>query len=186
VPRPWAYHPAMVALKPGDPAPGIALQDDGGTLHRLTDQRGRWTVIYFYPRDDTPGCTVEACAFRDANEDLAGLGATVWGISPQDARSHARFRAKFSLSFPLLVDVDHAVADAYGAWVEKNRYGRTYWGNARSTFLVDPDGRIARAWEKVTPEGHADEVLAELRARLDPRGDSTEAGGAGADAAGRA
>ena len=176
----------MSRFKPGDPAPGFALPDDNGIVHRLSDQTSRWTVIYFYPKDDTPGCTVEACAFRDANTDLAALGATVWGISPQDARSHARFRAKFSLSFPLLVDADHAVADAYGAWVEKNRYGRTYWGNARSTFLVDPGGRIARAWEKVTPEGHADEVLAELRSRLGPGAGSAGAGGAGASGAGRA
>jgi len=177
----------MRKLVQGDPAPDFALPDDLGAIHRLSDQTSHWTVIYFYPKDDTPGCTVEACAFRDANADLAALGATVWGISPQDARSHARFRAKFSLSFPLLVDTDHAVADAYGAWVEKNRYGRTYWGNARSTFLVDPDGRIARAWEKVTPEGHADEVLAELRTRLGAGGDAgSEGTGRGAAGAGRA
>ena len=177
----------MGSLKPGDPAPDFALPDDRGAIHRLGDQASRWTVIYFYPRDDTPGCTVEACAFRDGNADLAALGATVWGISPQDARSHAGFRAKFSLSFPLLVDADHAVADAYGAWVEKNRYGRTYWGNARSTFLVDPGGRIAHAWEKVTPEGHADEVLAELRARLGAGGDAgSEGTGRGAAGAGPA
>jgi peroxiredoxin Q/BCP len=156
----------MATLTTGDPAPDILLADDSGTLHRLSDQRGHWTVIYFYPKDDTPGCTVEACAFRDANADLAALGATVWGISPQDARSHARFRTRFSLPFPLLVDTDHAVAEVYGVWVEKKRYGRTSWGNARTTFLVDPQGRIARVWEKVKPEGHADDVLAELRARL--------------------
>lgn len=151
----------------GKKAPEFSLPGSDGKTHALKDYRGRTVVLYFYPKDDTPGCTVEACAFRDANDDLAALGATVWGISPQDARSHARFRSKFSLSFPLLVDTDHAVADAYGTWVEKNRYGRTYWGNARRTFLVDPEGRVARVWEKVTPEGHADEVLAEVRARTD-------------------
>jgi len=146
----------------GDPAPDFALPDETGTVHRLADQRGRWTIVYFYPKDDTPGCTTEACAFRDATDDLVAAGAAVWGISPDDAASHGRFRARFHLTFPLLADQDHAVADAYGAWVEKTRYGRTYMGIARSTFLVDPDGRIARAWPKVSPEGHAAEVGAAL------------------------
>ncbi len=146
----------------GDPAPDFALPDETGTVHRLSDQRGRWTIVYFYPKDDTPGCTTEACAFRDANDDLVAAGATVWGISPDDARSHGRFRAKFHLSFPLLSDEDHAVAEAYGAWVEKTKDGRTYMGIGRSTFLVDPDGRIARTWPTVSPEGHAAEVRVAL------------------------
>ena len=153
----------MSSLGPGDPAPDFALPDQDGIVRRLSEQTGRMTVIYFYPKDSTPGCTTEACSFRDADRELRAEGATVWGISPQDARSHARFRDEQGLPFPLLVDADHAVADAYGTWIEKSRYGRTYWGVARSTFLVDPDGRVARVWEKVKPEGHAEEVLAALR-----------------------
>ena len=146
----------------GDVAPEVALPDESGTIHRLSDQRGRWIVLYFYPKDDTPGCTVEACEFRDANADIAARGATVWGVSPQGAASKRAFRDKFSLSFPLLADEDHAVADAYGSWVEKQNYGKTYWGVARTTFLIDPTGRVARVWPKVKPEGHAAEVLAAL------------------------
>lgn len=149
---------------PGDPAPDLALPDESGTLHRLADQRGRWTIVYFYPKDDTAGCTVEACAFRDANDDLVAAGATVWGISPDDSASHGRFRAKFHLNFPLLSDEDHGTARAYGAWVQKTRYGRTYMGVQRSTFLVDPDGRIAQAWPSVRPEGHPEQVKAVLEA----------------------
>ena len=154
---------AMAHLQPGDEAPDFELADDAGTRRRLASQRPHPVVIYFYPRDSTPGCTTEACEFRDANAGIRALGAEVWGISPQDERSHARFREQHGLSFPLLVDGDHAVADAYGVWVEKSRYGRTYWGNARETFLVDGHGRIFRTWEHVRPEGHAAEVLAALR-----------------------
>jgi peroxiredoxin Q/BCP len=146
----------------GDLAPEIALPDETGTIHRLADQRGRWTILYFYPTDDTPGCTVEACEFRDQNEAIHERGADVWGISPQGATSKRAFREKFGLPFALLADEQHAVADTYGTWVEKVNYGRTYWGTARATFLVSPDGRIARVWSKVKPEGHAREVLAAL------------------------
>jgi len=146
----------------GDPAPEVALHDETGTIHRLSDQRGRWTILYFYPKDDTPGCTVEACAFRDANETITERGADVWGVSPQGSASKRAFREKFGLPFALLADEDHQVAESYGSWVEKQNYGRTYWGTARTTFLVDPDGRIARVWPRVRPEGHADEVIAAL------------------------
>lgn len=146
----------------GAPAPEFALPDETGTIHRLADQAGRWTIVYFYPKDDTPGCTVEACEFRDANETIHERGADVWGISPQGATSKRAFREKFGLPFVLLADTDHAVAEAYGSWVEKQNYGKTYWGVARRTFLVDPAGRIARTWPKVKPEGHAAEVLAAL------------------------
>jgi len=146
----------------GDPAPEIALPDETGTVHRLSGQRGRWTIVYFYPTDDTSGCTVEACEFRDANETITERGADVWGISPQGAPSKKAFREKFQLPFALLADEDHAVAEAYGSWVEKQNYGKTYWGTARTTFLVDPSGRIARTWPKVKPEGHAAEVMAAL------------------------
>jgi peroxiredoxin Q/BCP len=150
--------------QPGDAAPDFSLRDQGGTLHRLSDRRGGWTVVYFYPKDDTPGCTVEACEFRDAIPALHERGAQVLGISPQGTRSKAAFSGKFGLDFPLLADEDHAVAEAYGSWVEKQQYGRRYLGVARRTFLVDPDGRVARTWEKVTPEGHAEDVLAALDA----------------------
>jgi thioredoxin-dependent peroxiredoxin len=146
----------------GDLAPEIALPDETGTIHRLADQRGRWTIVYFYPKDDTPGCTVEACEFRDANDTIVERGADVWGISPQDATSKRSFREKFQIPFVLLADEKHEVAEAYGSWVEKQNYGKTYWGTARATFLVDPDGRIVHAWPKVKPEGHAADVLATL------------------------
>jgi peroxiredoxin Q/BCP len=146
----------------GEPAPEIALPDETGTIHRLADQRGRWTVVYFYPADDTPGCTTEACEFRDVNDTITERGADVWGISPQGAKSKRAFREKFGLPFLLLADEDHAVADAWGSWVEKQNYGRTYMGTARRTFLVDPQGRIAKTWEKVKPEGHAADVMAAL------------------------
>lgn len=153
----------MSALQVGDPAPEIDLLDDSGAGHRLSEERGRFVVVYFYPKDLTSGCTVEACSFRDAHAELLADGAVVWGVSPQDERSHARFRKKNALTFPLLVDVDHRVADAYGAWVEKSLYGRRYWANARRTFLVGPDGRIASVWEKVRPAGHAADVLQAVR-----------------------
>lgn len=146
----------------GGPAPEVALPDETGTIHRLSDQRGRWTILYFYPTDDTSGCTVEACEFRDRNETIHQRGADVWGISPQGAASKRAFREKFELPFTLLTDEDHAVADAYATWVEKQNYGKTYWGTARTTFLVGPDGRISRIWQKVKPEGHAEAVLAAL------------------------
>jgi peroxiredoxin Q/BCP len=146
----------------GDRAPEVALEDQSGAPHRLSDQAGRWTILYFYPKDDTPGCTVEACEFRDANETIHERGADVWGVSPQGAKSKRAFREKFGLPFMLLADEDHQVAEAYGSWVLKENYGRSYWGTARTTFLVDPDGRIARTWPKVKPEGHAADVLAAL------------------------
>ncbi len=146
----------------GDVAPPIALPDETGTIHDLARQRGRWTVIYFYPKDDTPGCTVEACEFRDEIAAITDRGADVWGVSPQGPASKRQFREKFDLPFPLLADEDHAVAEAYGSWVEKQNYGKTYMGTARMTFIVDPSGHIARVWPKVKPEGHAADVLAAL------------------------
>jgi peroxiredoxin Q/BCP len=152
----------MTMPEPGERAPEFALPDEDGAIHRLSEQRGRWTILYFYPADDTPGCTTEACAFRDVNDTFQERGADVWGVSPQGATSKRAFREKFGLPFWLLADEDHAVADAYGSWVEKNNYGKTYWGTARRTFLIDPEGRVARVWPKVKPEGHAAEVLAAL------------------------
>jgi len=146
----------------GDPAPEVALPDETGAVHRLSDQRGRWTVLYFYPKDDTPGCTVEACEFRDANETIVERGADVWGVSPQGSASKRHFREKFGLPFTLLADEGHEVAESYGSWVEKQNYGKTYMGTARRTFLIDPRGRVARVWPRVKPEGHAAEILAAL------------------------
>jgi peroxiredoxin Q/BCP len=160
----------MSTPQTGDLAPEIALPDETGAIHRLADQHGRWTIVYFYPKDDTPGCTVEACEFRDANDTIVERGADVWGISPQGATSKRSFREKFQLPFVLLADEQHEVADAYGAWVEKQNYGKTYWGTARTTFLVDPDGRIAHVWPKVKAEGHAADVLAALDSASATRG----------------
>ena len=152
----------MSAPERGDVAPDVALPDETGTVRRLVEQRGRWTILYFYPADDTPGCTTEACQFRDLNELYVDTGADVWGVSPDDSASHRRFRKKFDLPFALLADVDHDVALRYGAWAEKVNYGKTYMGIVRSSYLIDPEGRIARAWPKVKADGHAAEVLAAL------------------------
>jgi thioredoxin-dependent peroxiredoxin len=150
--------------KVGELAPELELHDDAGQTHRLSDRRGHFTVVYFYPADDTPGCTKEACSFRDNDAAFKQADTEVWGLSPQGPASKAAFRAKYGLPFTLLADEDHAVADAYGAWGEKQNYGKTYTGVLRTSFLVGPDGRIARVWEKVKPEDHAVEVLAELNA----------------------
>ena len=160
----------MSAPVHGDPAPVFALPDDRGTVHGLADRRGHWTIVYFYPEDDTAGCTTEACQFRDTHGAILDEDAEVWGISPDGATSHAQFRAKFSLPFTLLSDDDHAVAEAYGAWTLKNRHGREYMGIQRSSFLVDPEGRVARAWPKVTADGHAAEVVAALAEAKAARG----------------
>jgi peroxiredoxin Q/BCP len=154
----------MSALpKVGELAPEFELRDDEGKLHRLFDRRGQYTVVYFYPADDTPGCTKEACSFRDAHVSFGDQETEVWGVSPQGAASKAAFRAKYGLPFTLLADEDHAVADAFGAWGEKNKYGKTYMGVLRTSFLVGPDGRVANVWEQVKPEDHATEVLAAVR-----------------------
>jgi len=154
----------------GDLAPEVALADESGAVHKLSDQHGRWTILYFYPTDDTPGCTVEACEFRDTNDTIVERGADVWGVSPQNAASKRKFREKFGLPFMLLADTEHDAANAYGTWVEKDRYGKKYWGTSRTTFLVDPEGRIARTWPKVKPEGHAAEVLTALTEEQEARG----------------
>lgn len=154
----------------GDLAPEVALPDETGTVHRLSDQRGRWIGIYFYPKDDSSGCTTEACQFRDLDADIRAEGAAIWGISPDGAASHRGFREKHELPFTLLSDEDHAVAETYGAWVLKTSYGRESMGIQRSSFLVDPDGRIARAWPRVTADGHAAEVLAAIAAAKTARG----------------
>jgi len=150
-------------LKAGDKAPAFALPSIEGRTVRLGDLRGKPVVLYFYPKDDTPGCTKEACSFRDAWSEIQETGAVVLGVSPDDAASHEKFRAKYRLPFPLLSDPDHAVADAYGAWGEKSMYGRKYEGILRTTFLIDGTGVVRRVFEKVRPDGHADEVLAAVQ-----------------------
>lgn len=149
-------------VRVGDQAPEFTARDDAGNVVTLGELRGRRVVLYFYPRDDTPGCVKEACSFRDQMERLRHKGVVVLGVSPDGAGSHRRFKEKYGLTFPLLADEDHALAEAYGAWVEKSRYGRKSWGTARMTFLIGPDGRVEHVWEKVNPEGHAGEVLAVL------------------------
>ncbi|CAN5785508.1 thioredoxin-dependent thiol peroxidase [soil metagenome] len=146
----------------GDPAPPLALPGDDGLTHDLANRRGHWTVVYFYPKDDTPGCTTEACEFRDAHSEMLTRAAEVWGVSVLDTSSKAAFRSKYDLPFVLLADEDHRVAEAWGVWVEKRNYGKTYMGIQRSTFLVGPDGHVARAWPKVNPAGHAADVVAAL------------------------
>ncbi len=150
-------------LKEGDLAPDFTLQADTGEELTLSSFRGKKVVVYFYPKDNTPGCTKEACSFRDDYAQFTALGAVVIGISPDSATSHAKFRLKFDLPFYLVSDPDHAVASAYGAWGEKVRCGRTYEGINRSTFVVGEDGRLLKVFGNVKPEGHAQEVLAHLQ-----------------------
>jgi peroxiredoxin Q/BCP len=150
-------------IRPGNHAPDFTLVSDEGQTVRLAALKGRPVVLYFYPKDDTPGCTKEACSFRDAWADVQESGAAVFGVSPDSVTSHERFRAKYRLPFPLLSDPDHAVAASYGAWGEKSMYGKKYEGILRTTFLIDGTGTVRRVFEKVKPEGHAEEVLAAIR-----------------------
>jgi peroxiredoxin Q/BCP len=152
----------MRMLKPGDEAPDFTLQDDQGASVRLSDLRGRRVVIYFYPRDDTPGCTRQACAIRDGWADFEGADALVFGISPDTPASHARFREKYALPFPLLADTERTAAEAYGVWVEKTNYGKTSMGIKRSSFVIGADGRILQAAYGVKPEDTAPKALAAL------------------------
>ena len=148
----------MPLIEPGRKAPAFALNDQTGTTHKLSDYAGRPVVLYFYPKYDTPGCTKEACDFRDRMPTFDRSKAAVVGVSILDEKSKARFANKHSVKFPLLADADHAVADKYGVWQEKSRYGRKYMGIARTTYLIDPDGKVARRWDNVKVDGHADEV----------------------------
>jgi thioredoxin-dependent peroxiredoxin len=144
--------------KVGDMAPDFKLPSTRGKEMTLKENRGKDVILYFYPKDDTPGCTIESCEFRDLLPRFHGVNAEVLGVSPDDVKSHVKFRKKFDLPYPLLADVEHAVADAYGVWQEKSMFGHKYWGNARTTFVIDKNGRIAKVFEKVKPEGHAAEV----------------------------
>ena len=146
-------------VEEGKKAPAFTLADDNGNKVKLADLKGGPVVLYFYPKDDTPGCTKEACAFRDRSDELKALGATVLGVSPDDVDSHVKFRDKFELNFPLLADVGHKIAEKYGAWREKNMYGKKSMGVQRSTFLIDADGKIAKVWKRVKVDGHDQQVI---------------------------
>jgi peroxiredoxin Q/BCP len=152
----------MGKLATGDQAPPFALPDQDGTTVSLADFAGKRVVVYFYPRDDTPGCTKEACQFNDNLREFSRAGVPVLGVSGDKAEKHRAFREKYGLTFPLLTDADHAVGEAYGAWGEKTLYGKKSIGVIRSTFLVGPDGTVERAWYHVKADGHAAKVLAEV------------------------
>lgn len=141
-------------------APDFSLPDETGAVHTLSEYRGEWIVLYFYPKDDTPGCTIEACGMRDARDELADLGARIIGVSKDDAAAHERFKAKHSLNFTLLTDMDGAVMDTYGAWGKK-QFGKE--GVLRKTFIIDPEGQVLKEYGRVTPLGHGGAVISELK-----------------------
>jgi thioredoxin-dependent peroxiredoxin len=151
-------------LQPGDKAPAFTLPDQNGDPVKLSDLKGQTVVLYFYPRADTPGCTTQACGVRDRGPDYGAAGARVIGVSPDKVAAIQKFAGKFDLDFTLLADADHAVADAYGAWVEKSMYGKKYMGVQRATFIIDPTGKIAKVFPKVQPKKHDDLVLNALGA----------------------
>lgn len=153
-----------MALNEGDAAPDFTMPTDGDGSVSLSALKGKPVVLYFYPKDDTPGCTKEACGFRDALPDFTGVGATVIGVSRDSIAKHDRFKAKYELPFTLASDEDGAVCDAYGTWVEKSMYGRKYMGIDRATFVIGEDGKVARIWRKVKVPGHVDAVLEAVRA----------------------
>ena len=146
----------------GKKAPAFSLKDDQNQSVKLSELKGQPVVVYFYPKDDTPGCTREACAFRDRSKELTKAGTIVLGVSPDTVESHVKFKTKYELNFPLLFDKDHKVAEKYGAWREKNMYGKKSMGIQRSTFLIDADGKIAKIWKRVKVDGHDEQVLAAI------------------------
>jgi peroxiredoxin Q/BCP len=149
-------------IEAGEQAPDFTLADQDGNEVTLSGLRGRKVVLYFYPKDDTSGCTTQACGLRDRIDEFDAKGAVVLGVSPDSAPSHTRFRAKYELPFTLLADIGHDVAERYGVWQEKSMYGRTFWGVARTTFVIGADGRVEQVLEKVKPAGHAEQVLERL------------------------
>jgi peroxiredoxin Q/BCP len=150
-------------LSVGDKAPQFTLNDGDGKKVKLSDFKGKKVVLYFYPKDLTPGCTVEACAFRDDIGAIKKLGAVVLGVSADSENTHQKFTAKHELNFPLLADLNHEVCEKYGAWQEKSMYGRKYWGIARITYIIDENGKIAKVFGKVKPAGHSEEVIAAIK-----------------------
>ena len=155
-------------IEPPAKAPAFSLKATDGTTVKLSELKGKPVVIFFYPKDDTPGCTKEACAFRDRLPELQKLGAVVLGVSADDVASHKKFSEKFSLNFPLLADTDHKMAEQYGAWREKNMYGKVSMGIQRSTFLIDAQGAVAKVWKKVSVDGHDQQVIDALKALAEP------------------
>lgn len=151
-----------MAIKVGAKAPSISLPDQDGKLHKLSDYLGQWILVYFYPRDNTPGCTIEACTIRDTFPKLEKLKAKVFGISTDSVASHKKFAERFKLPFTLLSDEQKVVVEKYGVWAEKSMLGRKYFGILRNSYLIDPQGKIAKIYEKVKPLSHAKEVLADL------------------------
>ncbi|GAB3835688.1 thioredoxin-dependent thiol peroxidase [Hymenobacter jeollabukensis] len=149
----------MITLNPGDPAPDFSAQDQSGQTRRLADYRGQRVALYFYPKDDTPGCTAQACSLRDGETQLRAAGLQVLGVSPDDVASHQKFADKFELPFPLLADPERTLAEAYGVWQEKKNYGRTYWGVVRTTFLIDAEGRVERIIRRPDTKNHAEQLL---------------------------
>ena len=153
----------MSLIDPGRKAPAFRLNDQSGAMHTLADYAGRPMVLYFYPKDDTPGCTTESCAFQDNLPKFKAGKAAVLGVSILDEKSKAKFASKHGLTFPLLADADHDVAEKYGVWQEKSRYGRKYMGIVRTTYLIGSDGKVAKRWDNVKVEGHAEDVLAAVK-----------------------
>jgi len=149
-------------VEEGAPAPDFELQSDEGETVTLSALRGKPVVLYFYPKDDTPGCTTEACEFRDAYDRFREQGVEILGVSPDTEASHRKFKSKYELPFTLLADPEHHAAEAYGVWKEKKNYGKTYMGVERSTFVIDADGKVARAMRGIRPAGHAAQVLETL------------------------
>ena len=149
----------MSLIDPGKKAPAFTLKDQNGQVHRLSDYAGRPVILYFYPKDDTPGCTAESCDFQAKLPKFNPSKAAIFGVSILDEKSKAKFADKHGLTFPLLADADHEVAEKYGVWQEKSRYGRKYMGIARTTYLIGPDGRVQQRWDNVKVDGHVDEVL---------------------------
>jgi peroxiredoxin Q/BCP len=149
----------MALIEPGKKAPLFSLPDQAGTIHSLADYAGQPVVIYFYPKDDTPGCTKESCAFQDNLPKFKKSKAAVFGMSMLDSKSKAKFAKKYDLTFPLLADEDKSVMEKYGVWQEKSMYGRKYMGVARTTYLIGPDGKVVKRWDAVKVDGHAEEVL---------------------------
>ena len=153
----------MALIEPGQKAPAFALKDQQGDTHRLSDYAGQHVVLYFYPKDDTPGCTKESCEFQAQLPTYKRRKTAVLGVSILDEKSKARFADKHGLTFPLLADPEHTVAEKYGVWQEKSRYGRTYMGIVRTTYLIDGSGKVVRRWDKVNVNGHVDEVMKAVR-----------------------
>ena len=150
----------MTMQQPPYPAPEFSLKDASGAIHQLADYAGKWTILYFYPKDDTPGCTIEACSLRDARDDIAALGAEIVGVSKDDASSHDKFKAKYTLNFTLLCDPDLTAMNAYGAWGKK-QFGKE--GVLRKTFIINPQGQVVKVYGRVTPLGHGQQIIDELQ-----------------------